>query len=184
MVFSRQKKGQAAIEFLMTYGWMLLVVLIVGALIFSFVDFNSLLPNKLEFHNNLKGQPQESLPYSNEYSGNTSRQDKVMIVFSYVGAKRKKIAADSGTIQTTLQNNCNSTKIENLDTGDVVKGSNSTSFLNGQSGMMTFDCSSVNGGTGLIKGDVLEGTITIQVKNPLTGLDVPSTGSIRLKIAQ
>ena len=43
---NNNKKGQAAIEFLMTYGWMLLVVLIVGALIFSFVDFGSLLPNK------------------------------------------------------------------------------------------------------------------------------------------
>jgi len=48
------KKGQAAIEFLMTYGWMLLVVLIVGALIFSFVDFGSLLPNKIDLNNNLK----------------------------------------------------------------------------------------------------------------------------------
>ena len=51
MVFNKNKGGQAAIEFLMTYGWMLLVVLIVGALIFSFVDFGSLLPNKIELNN-------------------------------------------------------------------------------------------------------------------------------------
>jgi hypothetical protein len=35
---SRQRKGQSAIEYLMTYGWMLLVIAIVGGAIFTTVQ--------------------------------------------------------------------------------------------------------------------------------------------------
>ncbi len=37
-IFSRGRKGQSAIEYLMTYGWMLLVVAIVGGAIFATVQ--------------------------------------------------------------------------------------------------------------------------------------------------
>ncbi|WEL19288.1 hypothetical protein [Candidatus Nanohalococcus occultus] len=41
MKFNHNRKGQSAIEYLMTYGWMLLVVAIVGGAIFMTVNQNT-----------------------------------------------------------------------------------------------------------------------------------------------
>ncbi|MBL7160267.1 MAG: hypothetical protein ISS93_00240 [Candidatus Aenigmarchaeota archaeon] len=38
--FARNKKGQAAMEYLMTYGWAILIVIIVAAVLFSLGIFN------------------------------------------------------------------------------------------------------------------------------------------------
>jgi len=178
MVFKKDKKGQAAIEFLMTYGWMLLVVLIVGALIFSFVDFGSLLPNKLDLSNNLRGDPTGSIAYS---SGTYANQ--VMVVFRYNGAKRAIVGPNNAQIKTELGEFCNATQLKNLDTNSIVNTTsspNSTAFLNGHDGLMTFDCSSIQGG--LLSGDTIAGNIVINVQDPKSGLEIPSTGSIRLAI--
>ncbi len=43
------KKGQAAMDFLMTYGWAILVVLIVIGILAYFVKPSSLAPNKAQF---------------------------------------------------------------------------------------------------------------------------------------
>ena len=117
-MFSKyRKKGQAAIEFLMTYGWMLLVVLIVGALIFSFVDFGSLLPNKLELSNNLRGDSTKSIAYSEEYS-EVSKRSEVRVVFTYIGSNQAQINYKEGEIIDSFGNKCLSYRIENLDTGN------------------------------------------------------------------
>ncbi|MCA9460473.1 MAG: hypothetical protein KC550_08055, partial [Nanoarchaeota archaeon] len=89
MVFNKNNKGQAAIEFLMTYGWMLLVVLIVGALIFSFVDFGTLLPNKLDLSNDLRGVATEMTAYSNDFA--TPKNNTITGVFAYNGAQKISI---------------------------------------------------------------------------------------------
>ncbi len=175
MVIRNNRKGQAAIEFLMTYGWMLLVVLIVGALIFSFVDFGSLLPNKLDLSNNLRGDPTGSLALSSDNS--------VKVVFRYNGAKRALIGPKGAFITTELGETCNATVLTNLDTKNSVDGTagnETTAFLNGQDGLMNFDCSTVQGG--LLDGDSLVGTIVIPVQDPKTTLEIPSRGSIRLQI--
>ncbi len=91
---NNNKKGQAAIEFLMTYGWMLLVVLIVGALIFSFVDFGSLLPNKVELSNNLRADPTGSVAYSKD-AASTTAKNMVTVSFRYNGVKRVTIDGNS-----------------------------------------------------------------------------------------
>lgn len=203
MEFKRNKKGQAAIEFLMTYGWMLLVVLIVGALIFSFVDFGSLLPNKLDLSNNLRGDPTGSLARSGT--------NDVKVVFKYNGPKRVLIGLNGAIIKTDLGEKCYAIELQNLNvpngvvnatsiniTGSSVEysttGTGSLAFLNGQEGIMTYDCNRDNtlvnyGGTGthgvsngLLQGDSIVGTVTIPVVDPMTKLDIPSSGPIRLKI--
>lgn len=177
MIFRRNKKGQAAIEFLMTYGWMLLVVLIVGALIFSFVDFGALLPNKLELSNNLRGDPTGSVAYS---SGSSVDANQVKVVFRFNGAKRQVIDPFGANIITELGDQCNATNLTNLDTkGSVIIGS-TTPFLNGHDGLINFNCSSITGG--LLAGDSLTGKISINVEDPKSGLKIPSSGSIRLQI--
>lgn len=175
---NNNKKGQAAIEFLMTYGWMLLVVLIVGALIFSFVDFGSLLPNKIDLSNNLKADPTGSVAYASTASSVVDR-NLVKIVIRFNGASRAvinstgaKITLESGT------GSCNSIRLKNLETNDDKSDGSDVAILNGHTAIMTFNCSSV----GLLNGDSLIGKIEIPVKNPKTGLNIPSTGSMRLQI--
>jgi len=181
MVFNN-KKGQAAIEFLMTYGWMLLVVLIVGALIFSFVDFGSLLPNKVQLSNNLLADSAESYA---EATGDTST-----LVFKYNGIKKVRINASNSIITSSLDGTtCTSTSIKNADTNTGTVGSGATTivttaiaFLSGQTGVIVFDCSTI-GGTGLLKNDVLEGKIRVTVESVKTGVRIPSQGNLRLAIA-
>lgn len=180
MVFSKNNKGQAAIEFLMTYGWMLLVVLIVGALIFSFVDFSSLLPNQLDLSNSLRADASQMVA--------STSVDTTQIVVTYVGTRAATINASVMTLESDLGWQCNATHgdqlIENLDTGSIGNSSSTTAggdsiqFINGQLGLVTFACDSGK----LITGDTLEGEVKIPVVNTRTGLEVVSKGRIRLTI--
>ncbi len=210
MMFKKNKTGQAAIEFLMTYGWMLLVVLIVGALIFSFVDFGSLLPNKLDLSNNLRGDPTGSIAYDSKAS---VLPNQVMVVFRYNGAKRAIISPKDAIIKSELGDTCYAVKLTNLNTGANVNVSDidigtktysfdttaiDTPFLNGHDGLMVFDCNSDDSAIsgvytvpageyhgvqgGLLSGDTVVGTISIPVSDPKTSLEIPSTGSIRLSV--
>lgn len=182
MVYRNKRKGQAAIEFLMTYGWMLLVVLIVGALIFSFVDFGSLLPNRLDLSNNLRGDPTGSIAYAGDFGTAADRND-VVLVFRYNGAKRVTINGSAGDLSNDLGESCPSDSVTNLDTGSTVTGANPVPFLNGQDGLIRFDdCLSNGFSSALLDGDTLIGDVSISVEDPKTGLAIPSTGSLRLQI--
>lgn len=185
MVLSRKKKGQAAIEFLMTYGWMLLVVLIVGALIFSFVDFGSLLPNRLELSNNLRGMATDSYASVDINADGISDDPGAYVVFTYTGANRATIDADVANLVLvpTTGNDCTAARVVNSETGneDIGGAPDSTddvSFLNGQIGFVEFSCT--NGD--LFEGDTLEGDVTIPVLNLQTGLPVPASGTLRLLV--
>ena len=176
MEFKKKKKGQAAIEFLMTYGWMLLVVLIVGALIFSFVDFSSLLPNRLELTNMLRGDPAGSVVLA---------QTKTMeLVVTNIGGRRILLNATAAYVKTDLNTYCVGVSARNVDTGN--SDPQALTLLNGQTAVVTFNCS--DGGTygnppTLYKGDVIQGSVTFQVKDPKTGIIVPVEGILRLKIS-
>jgi hypothetical protein len=198
--FKNSKKGQAAIEFLMTYGWMLLVVLIVGALIFSFVDFGSLLPNKVELNNNLRAHQTES--YVKENSGD----GYALVVFTYTGTPRIVVEVDPTTntvvseVDSTLV--CNLSWLKNVNTGSWAQvGTNQTeaygapksgisfegeqanndvvSFINGQQGIAEFWCSE-----DLLTDDVLEGKISLIFKDVKTEVPTPSSGSFRVTITE
>ncbi len=203
MILKKNKKtAQAAIEFLMTYGWMLLIVLIVGALIFTFVDFTSLLPNKIELNNNLHSKPSESYA-SAETIGNASY---VLVVFQYVGTSKIEIdVADNSSKITSLAGevcnlkwvknpstlywayngavNSTAGAIMNYSSGDIPHtytkyySNGKVQFINGHTGILEFECEdklSVN--------DVLEGDIVVYSKNVRTGVPVPSAGSFRIKV--
>jgi len=179
MVLNKNKKGQAAIEFLMTYGWMLLVVLIVGALIFSFVDFGSLLPNKVELNNNLRASATESFAWSKDAA---AENNTAIIVFTYNGAKRVEISGLGHQIQKSDGSSpCNSSFVVNSDTDVNSTTATGVVFLNGQTGYMKIKCNTTD--NALILGDVLEGKITINVESIKTGLKTPSVGPIRLSIS-
>jgi hypothetical protein len=195
--YKEDKKGQAAIEFLMTYGWMLLIVLIVGALIFSFVDFGSLLPNKVELNNNLRAHQTESFVKGGSDS-------HALVVFTYTGTPRISInvssPADAGIIVSDVDSsNCTLAWLKNVDTdGWAQNGTNTTSqgiaeisttgnpdsnnevtFINGQQGIAEFWCSENQ-----LVGDILEGKITVKFKNIKTGVPTPSSGAFRVTITE
>ncbi|MDA3855802.1 MAG: hypothetical protein PF569_06065 [Candidatus Woesearchaeota archaeon] len=207
MVFNNSKRGQAAIEFLMTYGWMLLVVLIVGALIFSFVDFGNLLPNKVELNNNVMAAGAESYASIGTAAATNSH---VVVTFTYQGSQRVTISPDdaSSKIESELDGDCDLIWLKNADTDEatdvgtgvsvldpLVPGvftgivfSTDITFISGQIGVAIYDCSAAglpapyNTGNGFRENDVLEGKITLTLRNAKTDVPVPSSGSIRLAI--
>ncbi len=201
MVFNKNKSGQAAIEFLMTYGWMLLIVLIVGALIFSFVDFGSLLPNKVELNNNILSKQSES--FARFTTGAAAATSHVVVTFVYQGSDRVTISDqdDDSKIASDLDGDCNLTWVKNADTQESSNASDSISgltgtatsplngpitFIQSQTGIAVYDCSenqgSYNNNGGFRDNDVLEGTITLIFRNAKTDVPIPSSGPIRLGI--
>ncbi len=186
MVFKTKKQGQAAIEFLMTYGWMLLVVLIVGALIFTFVDFGSLLPNKVDFASGaIRGDPQSSLAYSQAVA---VTPNQVVIAFSYTGATKVSVPFDNTALTESISGNeCTLDQIINDNTGETGSApGDEVSFLNGHLGAVSFTCDGAVGPPAiagpLLSDDVFEGTVAIGTKNPERSIVVPNTGDIRLTI--
>lgn len=177
--YNNNKKGQAAIEFLMTYGWMLLVVLIVGALIFSFVDFGSLLPNKVELSNNFRADPTGSVAYAKD---STVNNNTVTITFRYNGVKRISVNGTQGMItKESPGGSCQLISIKNVDTTETATNNTIATFLNGHSGYAIFNCTG-GGSNDLLAGDSLVGNMRINVVDTKTSLNIPTTGPIRLQI--
>lgn len=184
MKFNR--KAQAAIEFLMTYGWMLLVVLIVGALVFSFVDFGSLLPNKVDISTqSVKGDSANSAAYG---SGLGADANFVYIAFMYSGGQKSTISLTDITMTSNLGNDCDAVELSNDRLGTLTAVvADDVAFLSGHPGYVKFNCD--HGGANevgpLLSQDVLEGRVTIGVKDSTRGTGaraIPNTGNFRLSI--
>ncbi len=176
MVVRTNKKGQAAIEFLMTYGWMLLVVLIVGALIFSFVDFGSLLPSKLDLSNSFRGDAQRLVATA----GDT---DNLQFVVRYVGARTAQVTVDNSTVyvQPIGGKQCDLVSMTDASNNEVLEGAGSITFVNGQESVLTYSCTT--GGQALVEGDVIEGSVAIKYADLRSStLTLTSTGPIRVPI--
>ncbi len=193
-IFHRKssKRGQAAIEFLMTYGWMLLIVLIVGALIFSFVDFGSLLPNTVDLNNNFRAEPTQS---------QARADDNILITFQYNGNDRVVITGSGGN--SVIDNiegaassaNCSVSWVKNVDTDissastispgfGIAAGAGTATpqvvFLRSQLGLIEFNC---GGNPDLLDNDVLTGEIKIEAVSSRTGVPIRSEGNLRLGIS-
>jgi len=187
MVLIKYKKGQAAIEFLMTYGWMLLVVLIVGALIFSFVDFSSLLPASVNLQGNFLGMSDRSAAYSNGYTVG-AYQNHAYIFIRYTGSEKTSLNASDITLAYDINpsEQCTAANVTNIDTqaSSSISAGNSISFLNGQEAMIDLNCTSLDGNAGLTPGDTLTGELRVLAKDPKSGFKVPTTGNIRIPITK
>lgn len=188
-------KGQAAIEFLMTYGWMLLVVLIVGALIFSIVDFGQLLPNTVDLNNNFRGIPSEVRA--------TESGQGVLVAFDYNGNQRVTIDPQDNrsSIAGELGEECNLTWIKNTVTdvsinksgaggvaspnygipgGSSPSGGNAPYFLRSHSGIAEYQCNAND----LVQNGVLEGIISLRAVNQKTDFPILSRGNFRVSIEE
>ncbi|MEC8339169.1 MAG: hypothetical protein VXZ40_00965 [Nanoarchaeota archaeon] len=177
MAFKKtNRKAQAAIEFLMTYGWMLLVVLIVGALIFSFVDFGGLLPNQITFSSaNIQPIVGDSF---------VTGTGTILVAFSYNGAQPIEFEHNSSGQHNVTYNfgdsSCTDVRvIRNNDlTGaaaEVSVAGNDIRFRNGHAGFIEFqNCPDMNAL------DVVEGEIKLTFSSTQTGAVTPVFGDIRL----
>ena len=169
------KKSQAAIEFLMTYGWMLLVVLIVGALIFSFVDFGSLLPSQVDVSPPLRG---DSTLVSAE-AGTSGNAGTIQFIMTYINAKGSTIAYDSDSMSLTSDLSsivCTNEELYNVDTGTTATSSTPINVINGHKIRVKFSC------TNLIPDDVFEGEARFKVKDTRTSFETTSKGRIRVSV--
>ena len=166
-----KKKSQAAIEFLMTYGWMLLVVLIVGALIFSFVDFGGLLPSQVDVSPPLRG---ESVLVSAD-----STSGEVQFIVTYINAKGSTIAFEDAELLPDLSTtNCDISSLRNVDTTAVADAvGEKINVINGHKVNVKFNC-----GSDLISGDVFEGEAKFKVIDTQTSFESTSRGRIRVSV--
>lgn len=160
------KKGQAAMEFLMTYGWAILVVLAaIGALAyFGVLNPGQLLPDKCTF------------PASFDCV------DKPVVNFN-TGVVQLAIRNDVGypidTIGDTLTGDGDCTTIGTLTVVDAVNGSldytGTTDMQPGARAVVQFTC-----GGGTISGD-FESDVQISYVNTETTLTHSARGELRAK---
>ncbi|MFQ5475364.1 MAG: hypothetical protein ACE5DM_06035 [Candidatus Nanoarchaeia archaeon] len=120
----KSKKAQAAMEFLMTYGWVLLAVVgILSALIFFGVqDLQRLVPERCEFLSGLHCVDAVILD-----SDNDTYPSSILMVI------RNEIGFDIANISMTINGTCNS--VMNT-TGEVAK----VSLINMEEGTYGFAC--------------------------------------------
>jgi hypothetical protein len=174
----KNKKSQSVIEFLMTYGWMVLIVLIVGTLIFSFVDFGSLLPAKVELNNNIIGDESFSVAYATD-STNEEEKGKVHITFTYNGDKRVTISSENSILKLDDGRICEGYEIINHDLDNIkVTGTNEIQFLQHHLGTLSFNCTNLS----ILNGEVLQGDVNFFIKSERTGVPTPIKGDLRLKV--
>ena len=176
--FKQVKKGQAAIEFLMTYGWMLLVVLIVGALIFSFVDFGNLLPASIDISN---PSIQPIVADSTVLTNAAGTQADIFIAFRYQGANPMEINLSGHRITYNFgDSECNTvTRIVNNDLGTggttLDTAGDTLRFRQGHAGFLEFSsCGDMS------EVDVVEGSIELSFESIQTGVPVRAFGTLRL----
>ena len=146
-----QKKAQAAMEFIMTYGWAILVVLAaVGALAyFGVLSPDRFLPERCTFPPGLDCLDKATI----SGSANTVQL-----------ALRNNIGYQMNVTGVATTDDCTFSSFSTDDTDDVMD--------NNQQFILTVTCSSISAGR--FKSDV-----TVTYVNVETGLSHPMTGSIR-----
>jgi len=151
------KKGQAAMEFLMTYGWAILVVLAaIGALAY----FGVLSPDNM-------------VPEQTTFMAPLANIDKAVV-------------REAGTVEVVLQNNLGQTMtIQNGTTG--VSGSNDCATVNdftavpntipnGERVTLTWNCGA------LTAGSKFRSDLTFEYTNEFSGQTHPHSGSVNAKV--
>lgn len=160
------KKGQAAMEFLMTYGWAILVVLAaIGALAyFGVLSPDAILPERTTF--------QAPLPnVDTAYIDGANQQVEVAFTNS-VGYP--VVVLGTGYNITSMEVDGSSTSC----TPTSIVG-NGSSIPNGETFTVKIDC----GATTWTAAKRFKGTMTFQYNNTYTGQVKKHTGTINGKVA-
>ncbi len=175
------KKGQAAMEFLMTYGWAILVVLAaIGALAyFGVLSPGKLLPERTVFKAPLPNIDNAvvyetgyvvEVPFRNN-KGSSIRLSDVD------AANNPKADGDCGMNMGMTAAYINTTAIVLDDPGTTV----GTSIPNGEGFIVTFTCADFNGKT---EGDKFKSDITFNYVTIDTGQTRPHSGAIDAEVLE
>ena len=169
---NNNKRGQAAVEFLMTYGWMLLIVLIVGALVFSFVDWG-LLPNSLNFDNSFRAD-------ASQLNIDTTTNE-ILFPLEYMGTSgRIEIDITQVRFETNFGENCNASSIRDFSNSRNVSSSKPENFTTGREDgfVITFKCPP---GV-IVEGVSIEGAIILPYMDVRTKIKQTATGTLRARV--
>ncbi len=156
----KMKKGQAAMEFLMTYGWAILVVLAaIGALAyFGVLSPDRFLPEKCTLPSGFA-----CLDFKQNSSNSV-----LLVIQNSAGFDMKNIVVNV-TDSVTSSNSCQRAGV------GTNQATNSGNLTNGQKS--TFDIGCSNLPSGKFKGDV-----TVKYINGQTGVDHTAKGELIMKV--
>ena len=150
----RKRKGQAALEFLMTYGWAILAaIIVIGVLGYFFLSTNKLTPTSVVVSAPLyaKGAAISAAGISVEIQNSDIEEIRV-------------VSGSTITITSPSDIDCTST------TGVTIQ--------QGKLGTVAFTCSPV-----LVAGNTIRGSIAITYEKGSGTLDLTSTGPINGGVA-
>lgn len=137
---------------------------------FTFVDFGSLLPNGVFLDNSLIADSSQTIA--------SASSNNIEIVFNSIAPRSKVINAKNSLINLDTGEVCEGTSVKNLDL--FSNEEDSESFLNGQVGVIRFNCSSLD----LKEGKELRGIVKIYMEDSRSKLEEISQGDIRLIISK
>lgn len=136
---------------------------IIGMITYAFVDFGSLLPNKVDIQSSqIRGDP----------TGSYFNDNELAIGFSHTGPSKFIVNGSKSRFSDIDGNECLFEKVSNDITNTI--GDEAT-FLTGHLGTIFFKCDN-------IEEDILEGTVTITTINTKNNAELSNTGSIRLTV--
>lgn len=158
----RQKKGQAAMEFLMTYGWAILVVLAaIGALAyFGVLSPEKLVPERTTF----------SAPFPSSEAAVVKADGTVQVALTNNYGQKIEL---QDSIAGVAQTDCVAPDSYNITSKGTTASTMNVS--NGDTFIISFNCGA------LTSGDRFEGDITFTYKTP-SGLIHTHSGTINGRV--
>jgi len=153
----KDRKGQAAMEFLMTYGWAILAAIIVIAVISIYFRPSALVQNSVVVNAPLYGV------------GTTIAAGQIQIEVRNNGGETITV-----TGATLSFNSPSGAVCSTLDGGSGVLDASGTTVL---------DFGGTTACTGLTAGDTVNGDVTVSYTRPDSTLTLQSTGSLSGKVA-
>jgi hypothetical protein len=138
------------------------LIISLAVVIFLYVDFDATKPQEFDLGSKLKGNPSQS----------SIKGDQLTITFTYVGAKMIKVVGNNSEITNSDgEKICSYKSLKNVDSNEK----DAPVFLNGQSGVIVFSCDKTYSSE-----EKFEGITKISILNPKTGIEIPSSGTIKL----
>lgn len=152
-------KGQSAIEYLMTYGWAILVILIVGVLLWQMGVF--------DVRNTTPGSRGFSQIRPLDWALGRGGSDNLKVVITNEAGTLLRVDNVLGNLISGGSGDCSNPRLSE-GSFPIMQ------FRPGQSIQVTMTCSGVSGNPG----DYYQANVTIDYYNPSSTLDHISTGIV------
>ena len=169
------KKGQAAMEFLMTYGWAILAAIIAIGVLAYFGVFS---PGKLVGGTGVVNPPFAVDEFNIINDGGGAGQDRVSLAVGQNLGESITLELQDGTadgVEVVLSDGTACVEAENAGEADVISAAAPVAWTSGNQVTINVDC-----GAKWTKGDLVRADVTIRYKKTSGGTLVQqSTGTLR-----